>query len=168
VLHTTNYEFCNKLSNSFILALTMLSSSTFSIAFLHIVSYATIKFHLKIDNVNGQVIDGLKYFLDLSVSDKIFSIRDAISSNLQITIFTDPSDQSVATMAKNLLRGRITKLSIDDSVSSRSAFVMQHVHFCPWEELKTSKVTASLIPHVPIVCYLSWVCNLSRRALMHS
>ncbi|RCV37038.1 hypothetical protein SETIT_8G030300v2 [Setaria italica] len=95
---------------------------------------------IDISNVSMLVIDGLKYFLDLNVSDKIFSIRDAISSNPQITIFTDSSDKNVATMAKNLLRGRITKLSINDSVSSRSAFVMQHVHFCPSEKLKTSKV----------------------------
>ncbi|PWZ32611.1 hypothetical protein Zm00014a_005926 [Zea mays] len=94
----------------------------------------------KDDNFNWQVIDGLKCFVDHNVSDKIFSIRDAISNNLQITIFTDPSDKNIATMAKNLLRGRITKLSINDSVSSRSAFIAQHVHFCPSEELKTTKV----------------------------
>ncbi|KAJ1264432.1 hypothetical protein BS78_08G000600 [Paspalum vaginatum] len=47
-----------------------------------------------------------------------------------------PGPQS---MAKNLLRGRVTKLSINDSASSRSAFITQHVHFCPSEELKTSK-----------------------------
>ncbi|CAO2140858.1 unnamed protein product [Urochloa humidicola] len=95
---------------------------------------------IDVSNVSMLVIDGLKCFLDLNVSDKIFSIRDAISSNPQITIFTDPSDKNVATMAKNLVRGRITKLCINDSVSSRSAFVTQHVHFCPSEELKTSKV----------------------------
>ncbi|CAN6380542.1 unnamed protein product [Urochloa humidicola] len=95
---------------------------------------------IDISSVSMMVIDGLKSFLDLNVSDKIFSIRDAISSNPQITIFTDPSDKNVATSAKNLLRGRITKLSISDSVSSRSAFVTQHVHFCSSEELKTSKV----------------------------
>ncbi|KAG2622992.1 hypothetical protein PVAP13_3KG025700 [Panicum virgatum] len=95
---------------------------------------------IDISSVSMMVIDGLKYFLDLGVSDKIFSIRDAISSNFQITVFTDPSDKSVATMAKNLLRGRITKLFINNSVSSRSAFVTQQVHFCPSVELKTSKV----------------------------
>ncbi|CAN6330523.1 unnamed protein product [Urochloa humidicola] len=95
---------------------------------------------IDISNVSMLVIDGLKCFLELNVSDRIFSIRDAISSNPQITIFTDPSDKNVATMAKNLLRGKITKLCINDSVSSRSAFVTQHVHFCPTEELKTSKV----------------------------
>ncbi|CAN6348943.1 unnamed protein product [Urochloa humidicola] len=95
---------------------------------------------IDISSVSMMVIDGLKSFLDLNVSDKIFSIRDAISSNPQITIFTDPSDKNVATSAKNLLRRRITKLSISDSVSSRSAFITQHVHFCSSEELKTSKV----------------------------
>ncbi|RCV36452.1 hypothetical protein SEVIR_7G330400v4 [Setaria viridis] len=95
---------------------------------------------IDISNVSMLVIDGLKYFLDLNVSDKIFSIRDAISSSPPITIFTDSSDKNVATMAKTLLRERITKLSINDSVYSRSAFVTQHVHFCPSEKLKTSKV----------------------------
>lgn len=95
---------------------------------------------IDISGVSMLVIDGLKCFVDHNVSDKIFSIRDAISNNLQITIFTDPSDKNIATMAKNLLHGRITKLSINDSVSSRSAFIAQHVHFCPSEELKTTKV----------------------------
>ncbi|WVZ88304.1 hypothetical protein U9M48_034840 [Paspalum notatum var. saurae] len=95
---------------------------------------------IDISNVSMLVIDGLKCFLDLNVSDKIFSIRDAISSDPQITIFTDPSDKNVASMAKNLLRGRITKLPINASVSARSAFITQLAHFCPLEELKTSKV----------------------------
>lgn len=95
---------------------------------------------IDISSVSMLVIDGLKCFLDLNVSDKIFSIRDAISVNPQITIFTDPSDKNVATMAKSLLRGRVAKLSINDSVSSQSAFITQHVHFCELEELKTAKV----------------------------
>jgi hypothetical protein len=84
------------------------------------------------------VIDGLKCLINHNINDKIFSIRDAISHNLQITIFTGPSDKIFATMAKSLLRGRITKLYINDYVSSRSAFIVQHVHFCPSEGLKTS------------------------------
>jgi hypothetical protein len=95
---------------------------------------------IDISSVSMLVIDGLRCFLDLNVTDKIYSIRDAISSNPQITIFTDPSDKNVAIMARNLLHGRTTKLSINDSVSSRSAFITQHVHFCPLEKQKTSKV----------------------------
>jgi superfamily II DNA/RNA helicase len=82
------------------------------------------------------VIDGLKCLINHNINDKILSIRDVIPHNLQITIFTDPSDKNIATMAKSLLRGRITKLYINDYVSSRSAFIVQHVHFCPSEELK--------------------------------
>ncbi|KAF8706543.1 hypothetical protein HU200_030825 [Digitaria exilis] len=95
---------------------------------------------IDISSVSMLVIDGLKCFLDLNVSEKIFSIREAISGNPQITIFTDPSDKNIATIARNLLREKITKLAINDSVSSRSAFVTQHVHLCPSEELKASKV----------------------------
>lgn len=113
--------------------------------------------------------------MDHNVSDKIFSIRDAISNNPQITIFTDPSDKKVASMAKSLLRGRITKLSINDSVSSRSAFIAQHVHFCPSEELKTSKVINSYFSsaYVPDGTFHGLVvfqvlCNLLRITVMHS
>jgi len=86
--------------------------------------------------------------MDLNVTDKIYSIRDDISSSPQITIFTDPSDKNVATMARNLLHGRITKLSVNDSVSSRSAFITQHVHLCPLEKQKTSKVIACVSSQV--------------------
>ncbi|KAG2555818.1 DEAD-box ATP-dependent RNA helicase 40-like [Panicum virgatum] len=95
---------------------------------------------IDISSVSMLVIDGLRCFMDLNVTDKIYSIRDAISSSPQITIFTDPSDKNVATMARNLLHGRITKLSVNDSVSSRSAFITQHVHLCPLEKQKTLKV----------------------------
>jgi superfamily II DNA/RNA helicase len=91
---------------------------------------------IDISGVSMLVIDGLKCLINHNINDKIFSIRDAISHNLQITIFTNPSDKNIATMAKSLLRGRITKLYINDYVSSRSAFIVQHVHFCPSEELK--------------------------------
>ena len=59
-----------------------------------------------------------------------------------VVVFTDSSDKNVATMARNLLHGRTTKLSVNDSVSSRSAFITQHVHLCPLEKQKTSKVIA--------------------------
>ncbi|GJN13790.1 hypothetical protein PR202_gb00535 [Eleusine coracana subsp. coracana] len=87
-----------------------------------------------------QVIDGLKSFLDLNVVDKLYSIRNAISSKPQITVFSDPRDNNVATIARNLVRGRVTRLYINNSVLSRSAFIAQYVHFCPSEEQKTSKV----------------------------
>ncbi|XP_062182331.1 ATP-dependent RNA helicase DBP3-like [Phragmites australis] len=93
-----------------------------------------------ISNVSMLVVDGLKSFMDLNVSDKLYSIRDAISSNPQVTIFSDPYDKDVATIARNLVHGRITRLCIGDSVTSQSAFIAQYVHFCPSEEQKTSKV----------------------------
>ncbi|GJM88011.1 hypothetical protein PR202_ga04026 [Eleusine coracana subsp. coracana] len=86
------------------------------------------------------VVDGLKSFLDLNVVDKLYSIRNAISSKPQITVFSDPCDKNVATVARNLVHGRITRLCINGSVLSRSAFIAQYVHFCPSEEQKTSKV----------------------------
>uniref|UniRef100_A0A0A9CLW2 Uncharacterized protein n=1 Tax=Arundo donax TaxID=35708 RepID=A0A0A9CLW2_ARUDO len=57
---------------------------------------------IDISNVSTQVVDGLKSFMDLNVSDKIYSIGDAISSNPQIAIFSDPSDNNIATIVRNL------------------------------------------------------------------
>ena len=134
-----------KVTNSIILARSMRSCSIFCIPAVHTVSYP---FTIILNDFNWQVIDGLRCFMDLNVTDKIYSIRDAISSNPQITIFTDPSDKNVATMARNLLHGRITKLSVNDSVSSRSAFITQHVHLCPLEKQKTLKVIACVSSQV--------------------
>ncbi|XP_062202339.1 DEAD-box ATP-dependent RNA helicase 52B-like [Phragmites australis] len=95
---------------------------------------------IDISNVSMLVVDGLKSFVDFNVSNKLYSIRDAILSNPQITIFSDPYDKDVAMIARNLFQGRIARLSINDSITSRSAFIAQYVHFCPSEEQKTLKV----------------------------
>jgi superfamily II DNA/RNA helicase len=86
--------------------------------------------------------------MDLNVGDKLYSIRNAISNKPQITVFSDPYDKNVATIAKNLIHERVTRLCINDSVASRSSFIAQYVHFCPSEKQKTSKVPASVVSHV--------------------
>lgn len=101
---------------------------------------------IDISNVSMLVIDGLMDFMALSRSTELSSIRGTISSDAQVTIFGGQCDQSVATVARNLLRGRITKLSTNDSVTSRSEFIAQHVHCCTPEE-KTSKVK-EILEHV--------------------
>nr|CBX25398.1 hypothetical_protein [Oryza brachyantha] len=80
-------------------------------------------------------------FMDLNAGDKLCSIRDAILSSPQITIFSDPSDRSVAALATKLLHGRkIRRLCTNDSVTSRSAFVTQKIHICPRKDQKAPKV----------------------------
>uniref|UniRef100_A0A453HRU7 DEAD/DEAH box helicase domain-containing protein n=1 Tax=Aegilops tauschii subsp. strangulata TaxID=200361 RepID=A0A453HRU7_AEGTS len=101
---------------------------------------------IDISNVSMLVIDGLKDFMDLNIIKELRSIRGTISGDAQVTIFSGQCDQSAATVARNLLHGRITKLTTNDSVTSRSAFVAQHVHFCTKEE-KTSKVK-EILEHV--------------------
>ncbi|KAI4997041.1 hypothetical protein ZWY2020_052383 [Hordeum vulgare] len=101
---------------------------------------------IDISNVSMLVIDGLKGFMDLNIIKELRSIRGTISGDAQVTIFSGQCDQSAATVARNLLHGRITKLTTNDSVASRSAFVTQHVHFCTKEE-KTSKVK-EILEHV--------------------
>uniref|UniRef100_A0A0E0MJM1 DEAD/DEAH-box helicase domain-containing protein n=1 Tax=Oryza punctata TaxID=4537 RepID=A0A0E0MJM1_ORYPU len=96
---------------------------------------------MDISGVSMLVIDGLKCFMDLNVGDKLCSIRDAILSNPQVTIFSDPSDRRVAALATKLLGGKkITRLCTNDSVTSRSAFVTQKIHICPSKDQKAPKV----------------------------
>ncbi|KAF0933305.1 hypothetical protein E2562_017090 [Oryza meyeriana var. granulata] len=96
---------------------------------------------IDISGVSMLVIDGLKCFMDLNVGDKLCSIRKAILSNPQITIFSDSSDRSVAALATKLLSGRkITRLCTNDSVTSRSAFVTQKIHICLSKDQKAPKV----------------------------
>uniref|UniRef100_A0A0D3HRF7 DEAD/DEAH-box helicase domain-containing protein n=1 Tax=Oryza barthii TaxID=65489 RepID=A0A0D3HRF7_9ORYZ len=95
---------------------------------------------IDISGVSMLVIDGLKCFTDLNVSDKLCSIRDAILSNPQITIFSDPSDRRVAALATKLVGGKkITRLCTNDSVTSRSAFITQKIHICPSKDQKAPK-----------------------------
>lgn len=103
---------------------------------------------IDISNVSMMAIDGLKTFMDLNISDKLYSIKGAISSDAQITIFNDTCDQSAVPVVKSLLRGRITKLSVNDcSLNHRSAFIAQHIHFCPSEEKKATQVK-EILEHV--------------------
>uniref|UniRef100_A0A0E0F9K1 DEAD/DEAH-box helicase domain-containing protein n=1 Tax=Oryza meridionalis TaxID=40149 RepID=A0A0E0F9K1_9ORYZ len=96
---------------------------------------------IDISGVSMLVIDGLKCFMDLNVGDKLCSIRDAILSNPQITIFSDPSDRRVAVLATKLVGGKkIRRLCTNDSVTSRSAFVTQKIHICPSKDQKAPKV----------------------------
>ncbi|EEC68863.1 hypothetical protein OsI_37464 [Oryza sativa Indica Group] len=96
---------------------------------------------IDISGVSMLVIDGLKCFTDLNVSDKLCSIRDAILSNPQITIFSDPSDRRVAALATKLVGGKkITRLCTNDSVTSRGAFITQKIHICPSKDQKAPKV----------------------------
>ncbi|KAG8089077.1 hypothetical protein GUJ93_ZPchr0011g27457 [Zizania palustris] len=96
---------------------------------------------IDVSGVSMVVIDGLKCFMDLNVGDKLSSIRGAIVGNPQLTIFSDPSDPSVTALATKLLHGRrITRLSMNASVTSRSAFITQKMYSCPSKEQKASKV----------------------------
>ncbi|XP_047091392.1 probable ATP-dependent RNA helicase ddx5 [Lolium rigidum] len=101
---------------------------------------------IDISNVSMLVIDGLREFEALNLSPIINSVRRTISSDAQVTIFGGQCDHSSATVARNLLHGRITKLTTNDSVTSRSKFIAQHVQCCTPEE-KTSKVK-EILEHV--------------------
>lgn len=105
--------------------------------------------------------------MDLNIVKELCSIRGTISSDAQVTIFGGQCDQSTATVARNLLHGRITKLTTNDSVTSRSAFVAQHVHFCTKEE-KTSKVIGVCRQRCPVHSYFIIYLHACPEFMVHS
>ena len=95
--------------------------------------------------------------MDLNVTDKIYSIRDAISSSPQITIFTGPSDKNVATMARNLLHefseivdADRSKLTITVKKSLKEVFYKLHGLINEQAGvIKTLQLAIAVEPQVP-------------------
>jgi hypothetical protein len=85
---------------------------------------------------------------EIRYADNLISIKETITSNPHVVVFTDHHDQMAAS-AHDLLGGTITRLSLNDSVTSRSAFISQSVHHCPSQELKVAKV---LFYHMILYC----------------
>ncbi|XP_072981082.1 DEAD-box ATP-dependent RNA helicase 14 [Typha angustifolia] len=98
-----------------------------------------------ISGVSLLVLDGLKCFADLDLVDKLNFIRDSISGSPHTVVFNDSDGEVFASLAQNLLSGAITRLSLSDSLVSKSAFVQQYVHFCASEEQKISEVMQILV-----------------------
>ncbi|KAJ3703740.1 hypothetical protein LUZ61_007445 [Rhynchospora tenuis] len=94
-----------------------------------------------ISSVSFLVIDGLGIGSaeEIRYADKLNSIKETITSSPHIVVFSDHCDQ-MAALARNLLGEPITRLALDDSVTSRSAFISQHVYYCQSQELKVTKI----------------------------
>ena len=70
----------------------------------------------------------------------IQSIRKSISSNLHTIVFSDSFSCAYVPVVQDLLSGPIQRLSLNTSVASRSACIIQSLNFCTSEEEKLSKV----------------------------
>ncbi|KAJ6790487.1 ATP-dependent RNA helicase DBP3 [Iris pallida] len=94
---------------------------------------------IDISGVSLMVLDGLKSFMDFGFSDKVKSIRENISGQPQVVIFSDCYEDLSTSLVQSLLKGRVHKLSLDDSIASRRAFISQSVHLLGSEEKNISK-----------------------------
>ncbi|KAF3330874.1 ATP-dependent RNA helicase DBP2 [Carex littledalei] len=99
-----------------------------------------------ISSVSLLVIDGLGIGCseEMKYADKLNSIKETITSNPHVMVFSNHCDQ-MAALAHNLLGGPITRLSLNDSVTSRSAFISQNVHHCASQEQKIAKIQEILL-----------------------
>ncbi|WOL01623.1 DEAD-box ATP-dependent RNA helicase 14 [Canna indica] len=95
---------------------------------------------IDISGVSLLVLDGVRTFLDLDLVDKINSIRKTISGNPQVVIFGDCTNEAFTSLVQNMLRGPVSRLSLNDAITSQSAFISQHVHFYTVEEEKIAKI----------------------------
>uniref|UniRef100_A0A6V7QY72 DEAD/DEAH-box helicase domain-containing protein n=1 Tax=Ananas comosus var. bracteatus TaxID=296719 RepID=A0A6V7QY72_ANACO len=95
---------------------------------------------IDISGVSLLVVDGLHSFVDLNFVDKLNSIKVGISADPHIVIFSNTHGETSMSLARNLLGGPTTRLSLFDSIASQSAFLLQNVHFCASEEQKMTEV----------------------------
>ncbi|KAA8539203.1 hypothetical protein F0562_025895 [Nyssa sinensis] len=94
---------------------------------------------IDISRVSLLVVDGLETLLKDGYLYIIKSIRQAITGNPRTVVFSDCLNYASVPVLQNLLRGSICRLSLNDSVSSQSACIIQSVHVCALEEEKLSK-----------------------------
>lgn len=87
-----------------------------------------------------QVFDGLENFVDDGLLETIKSIRQCVSGDPQMVIFSDCSGDISTSLVKNLMRRPVSRLSLNNSISTQSACVSQCVHLYTSEGENVSKV----------------------------
>ncbi|XP_022993206.1 ATP-dependent RNA helicase DDX42 [Cucurbita maxima] len=99
---------------------------------------------IDIAGVSLLVVDGLDSFSKGGSLEMIQSIRKSISSNLYTFVFSDSFSCAYVPVVQDLLSGPIQRLSLNTSVASRSACIIQSINFFTSEEEKLSKVIQAL------------------------
>ena len=70
----------------------------------------------------------------------IKSIRQAISGKPHTVVFSNSFSNASIPAVQNLLTGVVYRLSLNDSISSQSACIIQSIHVCSSKEEKIMKV----------------------------
>ncbi|XP_059656697.1 uncharacterized protein LOC132303456 isoform X1 [Cornus florida] len=82
---------------------------------------------IDISGVSVLVVDDLEAFIEGGYFDIIQSIKQAISGNPQTIVFSNCLNYASVPLVRNLLRGSICRLALNDSIASQSACIIQSV-----------------------------------------
>ncbi|XVE99126.1 hypothetical protein REPUB_Repub03eG0170400 [Reevesia pubescens] len=94
---------------------------------------------IDISGVSMLVIDSMESLSGSSYLDTIKSIREAITGKPHTLVFSNSFSNASIPAVQNLLTGSIYRLSLNDSVVSQSACIIQYVHVCSSTEEKMMK-----------------------------
>ncbi|GMI80562.1 hypothetical protein like AT2G28600 [Hibiscus trionum] len=94
---------------------------------------------IDISGVSTLVIDGLESTSGGCYLDTIKSIKQAISGKPHTTVFFNSFSNASVPAVQNLLNGLVYRLSLNDSVASQSACIVQSIHVCSSKEEKIMK-----------------------------
>lgn len=89
-----------------------------------------------ISGVSLLVFDGLESHIAAGHLDKLKSIKQCISAKPPTVVFNDCFNNASITGLRKLLMGPVYRLSLNDSIASQSACIVQSIHVCTSEEEK--------------------------------
>ncbi|GKV34265.1 hypothetical protein SLEP1_g42650 [Rubroshorea leprosula] len=99
---------------------------------------------IDISGVSLLVIDGIESLLASGYLDAIKSIRQGISGKPHTVVFNDCFKYATIPAVRNLLIGSVYRLSLNDSIASQSACIIQSIDVCASKEEKTVKGISAL------------------------
>ncbi|XWS66282.1 hypothetical protein CRYUN_Cryun05aG0186000 [Craigia yunnanensis] len=94
---------------------------------------------IDISGVSMLVIDGMESLSGGCFFNTIKSIRQAVSGKPHTVVFSNSFSNASIPAVQNLLAGFVYRLSLNDSVSSQSACIIQSIHVCSSKEEKIMK-----------------------------
>ncbi|KAK6228365.1 hypothetical protein SCA6_000705 [Theobroma cacao] len=94
---------------------------------------------IDVAGVSMLVIDGMESLSRGGYLNAIKSIRQAISGNPHTLVFNDSFSNASIPAVQNLLTGLVYRLSLNDSVASQSACIIQSIYVCSSKEERMMK-----------------------------
>ncbi|KAJ6311422.1 hypothetical protein OIU77_013231 [Salix suchowensis] len=94
---------------------------------------------IDISGVSFMAVDGVESLYNGGCLNALKSIRQSISGNLRTVVFNNFLSGACVPVLQNLLLGSICRLSIDQSIPSQSACIVQTIHLCTSEEERLLK-----------------------------